>query len=151
MRGPFHEARESLTTVKREFTDASSLNAATMFIANLACEAAVATLWVEATGSDFQYQSYPRHKPGRWVEIFGIDCHYTPYTRRFLKTLDSYAPDKIRYETTQAFREHTKVSASGRGQEVVRGVERFIDETERLLFIPEVVNLLRTSPRRSGA
>lgn len=147
----FHEAREALSTVKREFTDASSLNAATMFTANLACEAAVAAVWHEATGSDFPYQAYPRHKPGRWVETLGISDYYTPDTRRFLERLDSYAPDKIRYETTQAFREHTKATASGRGQEVVLGVERFIDETEQLLSKPAAVNRLRNVARPSGA
>ena len=150
MKERFHEARQALATVKREFTDVSSLNAATMFTANLACEAAVAALWREATGSDFPYKTYPRHKPGRWVETLGISDHYTPDTRRFLEKLDSYAPDKIRYETTQAFREHTKASAIGRGQEVVLGVEGFIDETEQLSSKPEVVNRLRTVARPSG-
>jgi len=147
MKNPFHEAHEALATVRREFSQVASLNAVTMFAATHACETAVATLWREATGSDFPYQTYPRHKPGHWVETLAIKKYYSPDSQGFIQRLDSYAPDKVRYDTTQAFHEHTKPESSGRGEEVVAGVERFVQETEQLLGKPEVVNQLRASSK----
>lgn len=147
MSDPFHEAKEALATVKREFTQVGSLNAVTTFSASLACETAVAVLWREATSSDFPYQKFPRHKPGQWVGALGIKQYYTPETQRFIQKFDSYAPDKIRYDTTHAFREHIRPESSGRGKEIVVGVERFVGETEHLLSSSDVLNTLRASSK----
>jgi hypothetical protein len=121
-----------------------------MFTAVFACEVAIRSIWEQATETNFPYRAYPHHKPGLWVDKFGISSYYTSETRDFLKKFDSYAPEEIRYENTPAYRTHIRPNASSRGQVVVLGVERFIDETEQLSSIPEVVTLLRTSVRSSS-
>jgi hypothetical protein len=118
-----------------------------MFTASLACEAAIKGIWGQVTDSDFPYRN---HKPSRWVDIFGISSYYTPETRRFLEKFGSWASEQIRFESTQAYRDHIKPSARGRGQLVVLGVARFIDETEQLSSNPDVVSLLWTVAGPSG-
>jgi hypothetical protein len=130
---PLHEAKQSLATVKREYTAVSSLNAPTAFTATVACESAIASLCNKATGNDFPYQKFPRHKPGQWVTELGISSYYTPNSQRFLSKIDGYSLDKARYEGTAAFKQYTSPKAMSRGQELVSGVENLISETESLL------------------
>lgn len=144
MSDPFHEPKEGVATIKREFTAVSSLNAPTAFTATVACEGAVSILYKEATGKEFPYQNYPRHKPGQWVSSLGIKDYYSPETQKFLDKIDGYSLDKARYEGTPAFRQHTSEKSRARSQEIVKGTERFVEETESLLTNEEAVRRLKS-------
>jgi len=141
---PLHEAKESLATVKREYTAVSSLNASTAFTATVACESAIASLFKKATGDEFPYQRFPRHKPGHWAAKLGISSYYTSNSQEFLNKIDGYSLDKARYEGTTAFKQHTRLEAMSRGQELVSGIENLINETESLLFNEEALELIKS-------
>lgn len=143
MKDIFHEPKTIVTTLKREFTAVSSLNGATAFSATVACEEAVRVLYQESTGSEFPYQSYPKHKPGQWVELLGIQGCYSPGTQAFLKKLDGYSLDKARYSGTVPFKQHTSERATNRSRDIVSGTEQFVTETESLSQKPEVAALLK--------
>jgi hypothetical protein len=143
MTNSFREAKEALATAEREWTSVGSLNAAAAQAPLVACEAAVEGLWRAARGTSFPYQIYSRHKPGEWITRLGIQQCYSSDTQTFLKRLDSYALDKVRYEATSSFQQHTSASALERGKELITGTRRFIEETEMLSSDPSVLNTLR--------
>jgi hypothetical protein len=143
MKDIFHEPKTIVTTLKREFTAVSSLNVTTAFSATVACEEAVRILYQESTGSEFPYQSYPKHKPGHWVKSLGIQECYSPETEKFLEKLDGYSLDKARYSGTVPFKQHTSERAANRSRDIVSGTEQFVTETESLSKKPEVAALLK--------
>lgn len=145
MKDIFHEPKVTVATLKREFTAVSSLNTTTAFSATVACEETVRILYRESTGSEFPYQSYPRHKPGQWVTSLGVALHYSPETRAFLKALDGYSLDKARYPGTVPFEQYTSEGAANRSRDIVAGTERFITETEKLSQNPDVAAHLKSA------
>jgi len=143
MADPFHEPRVIAETLTREFTSVGSLNTAIAFNAVVACEGTVGALVKEATGKDFPYQSYPRHKPGQWITALGISGYYSTETLQFLNKVDGYSLDKARYENESAFRQYTSQSATDRSRVLVEGVPSLIAETEKLVKRPEVAAQLQ--------
>lgn len=147
MKDIFHEPKTTVATLKREFTAVSSLNVTTAFAATVACEETVRVLYRESTGSEFPYQSYPRHKPGQWVASLGIEGHYSSETQAFLKQLDGYSLDKARYPGTVPFEQYTSERAANRSRDIVAGTERFVTETEKLSQDQEVIMLLKSATK----
>lgn len=136
MADPFHEPRVISEALTREFTSVGSLNTATAFNAVVACEGTIGALVKEATGRNFPYQSYPRHKPGQWITELGVSSYYSPETLKFLNKVDGYCLDKARYENESAFQQY--ISANDRSRVLADGVPRLIAETEELVAKPEV-------------
>jgi len=54
----------------------------------------------------------------------------------------------VRYEETQAYKDHTKPAAANRGKVLLEGAERFIVETEQLAKNKEVRRTLKTFNER---
>lgn len=150
MSDPLHEAKQALATIKREYTSVSSLNGPTSFTATVACESAIASLCKQATGDEFPYQKFSRHKPGQWITELGVSSYYTSNSQKFLSKIDGYSLDKARYEGTPAFKQHTSPKAVGRGRELVSGVENLINETECLLFNKEALGLVKSMLKLKG-
>lgn len=143
MADPFHEPKVIFEALTREFTSVGSLNTAAAFDAVVACEGTVGALVKEATGKDFPYQSYPRHKPGHWITALGVSGYYSPEVLKFLNKVDGYSLDKARYENELAFRQYTSQGASDRSRVLIEGVPRLIEETENLIQSPEVAAQLQ--------
>ena len=133
MNDPFHEAKEAFNTGYKYYTSVGSLNAMAAYSMNQACENAVRALWIIATGEPFPYAKFkPLHKPAKYVEHFGLHPLYSTETRLFLSKLTGFALDDVRYEESQAFRNHTKEISGNRAKEIVVGTEKFLRETEKL-------------------
>lgn len=144
MTDPFHEAHEALNLAKREDTSVSSLSVMAAYAVNQACENAVRALWQLSTGSSFPHEEFrPFHKPAAYVRGLGIEVYYSPEMQAFLKKLEGFALDEARYEGTQAYKDHTKLSAQYRGKELIEGTERFIRETEELSKRQDVLAAIR--------
>ena len=141
---PFHEAREASQTVVREFTSVGSLNTTAAYAANQACEDSFRALWDIATGEPFPYGQFePQHKTSVWVRRAGIYSNYSPESQNFLDKLEGWALDQVRYVGTQAYVDHTKPTAAYRSREIVRGTQRFVEESEVLAQRPDVLEKLR--------
>ena len=144
MTDPFHEAKEALSVAKREHAAVSSLNVMAAYTTNQACENAVRTLCQIAIGSPLPHKEFkPFHKPAVYVRRIGIESEYSEKTQVFLGKLDGFALDDARYESTQAYKEHTKSSAQHRGKELIEGTERFLLETIELSKKEEVLSIIR--------
>lgn len=149
MSDPFHEAKEALRTAVREFTSVGSLNTTAAYAANQACENSFRALWGIATEDPFPYEQFqPHHKVSFWVQTAGLYSSYSPESQTFLDKLGGWALDEVRHVGTQAYIDHTKASATYRGREVVRGTQRFLEETEALAQKPEVLEILRFYQRK---
>ena len=144
MTDPFHEAKEALSVAKREYAAVSSLSVMAANAANQACENAVRTLCQIAIGSPLPHQDFkPYHKPAAYVLRIGIESEYSEKMQAFLGKLNGFALDDARYESTQAYKEHTKSSAQQRGKELIEGTERFLLETIDLSKKEEVLSIIR--------
>jgi hypothetical protein len=142
---PFHEAKEALQTVQREYTATNSINAATAYTVVHAAETAVRNLYTFATSANFPYGKFPHHVPERLVESLGLAQFYSPKMQTFLGKLTGYAPQDVRYESTRAFQDHTDPKSAGRGRVLVDGVTRFVEETERLAKHPAALQAIRSN------
>jgi hypothetical protein len=142
---PFHEAREALQTAVREFTSVDSLNTTATYATNQACENSFRVLWDIATGGPFPYEQFqPHHKVSVWAHTVGIYASYSPESQIFLDKLEGWALDQVRHIGTQAYIDHIKPTAAYRGREIIRGTQRFVEETEALARKPEVLEMLKS-------
>ncbi len=141
---PFHEAKEALQTVQREYTATNSINAATAYTVVHAAETAVRNLYTFATSANFPYDKFPHHVPERLVESLGLAPFYSPKMQTFLGKLTGYAPQDVRYESTRAFQDHTNPKSAGRGKELMDGVTRFVEESEILAKNPAALEAIRS-------
>lgn len=144
MKNPFHEAREALNVAKREFMAVNSLSVVAAYATNQACENSVRALWQVAIKEPFPHEYFkPFHKPASYVQQLGLEQYYSAPSKEFLAKLHGYALDDARYEGTQAYKDHTKPIAISRGQELIKGTERFIAETEQLATNEEVLRAIQ--------
>ena len=143
---PFHEAKESLQTVQREYTATGSINAATAYTVVHAAENAIRELYTVATSANFPYdhEQFRNHVPEKMVRNLGLGQYYSPQTQTFLGQLTGYAPQDIRFENTRAFKDHTNPKSAGRGKELLDGLTQFIEETEKLQKNPAVLQTIRS-------
>ena len=141
---PFHEAKEALQTVQREYSATNSINAATAYVVVHAAETAVRNLYTFATSGSFPYYKFTHHAPEQLVTSLGLAPFYSPKMQTFLGKLTGYAPQDVRYESTRAFQDHTDPKTAGRGKELVDGVTRFVEETETLAANPAVLQAIRS-------
>lgn len=148
-RSPFHEAWECLGTARREFTSVSSLNMAATYAVVAGCENAIRGLYEEATGEVFPHQAFKNeeHKPAALVRAVGAFAFYSPGTQQFLTKYEGANLADVRYEKTQAYRDHVKAKAAPRSEELVEGGEQFVRETEALAARPEVLDAVRAKRR----
>jgi hypothetical protein len=145
---PFHEAKIAIGTVERELTAVSTINIHVANIANQACESAVRGLYKSATGNDFPYHDFqPCHVVESVVTKLGVKAFYSPESQRFMGRLTGWAPQEARYESTQAYKNHTKPSTSNRGQELLSGVTKFVGETESLAKRSDVVSTVQSNAK----
>jgi hypothetical protein len=146
MKAPFREAREALNLVRREYTSVGSLNVMAANAANQACENSLRSLYEVATGQPFPYEEFkPFHKAELIADRLGIKEHYSKESQLFLQQLTGYALDDARFEGTQAYIDHTKASAQNRAKDILKGSERFVEESEQLSKNEEVLNVIRNS------
>lgn len=146
MNDPFHEPKVALETLRRELTAVNSLGAAIVPTALTACEQTMGVLCESATGRPFPYQRQTRHKPGQWITAMGVNSFYSQGTQRFLKALDGYALDRVRYPSNDAHRQYIS-APSGRANAIVDGVARFIEESETLISSPPFLVQLRSATK----
>jgi hypothetical protein len=140
----FHEANEALHTVKREFTQASSLNAVTAYVANQACENAFRGIWMTATSTDFPYEAFrPHHRPDIWARESGLYPFYSRTIQVFLDKMEGWVLNDVRHVGSQPYICHTSPNAAQRGKEIINGVAGFIDETRNLATKPDALSILR--------
>ena len=145
MKDPFHEAKEALNVAKRGFIEVNSLSVVAAYATNQACENSVRALWQIATGEPFPHKHFkPFHKPTSYVQRLGLETYYSASSKEFLDKLHGYALDEARYESTQAYKDHTKPTAAYRGQELIKGTERFIAETEQLATEEKILRTIRS-------
>ena len=129
---PFHETKENLQTVQREYTATNSINAATAYTIAHTAETAVRNFFTFATGANFPYGQFPHHVPEKIVAELGLLQFYSPEMKVFLAKMTGYALQDVRFENTQAFKHHTDVKAIGRGKYLVDGLTQFVEETVEL-------------------
>jgi hypothetical protein len=139
----FHEAKEALKSVVREYTEINSLTVGTAYNGQHACELAVRGLWHTAVGTPFPYAEASAHSPNRWVTELGIGGYYSPETQTFLDTLTGYGLHEARYAQGQAYIDHVKPTARGRAKHIVQGVRRMLEETEALAQRPGILEVVR--------
>ncbi len=84
------------------------------------------------------------YKVSVWGHTVGIYASYSPESQIFLDKLEGWALDQVRHVGTQAYTDHIKSTAAYRGREIVRGTERFLEETETLARKPEVLEMMRS-------
>jgi len=144
MKDPFHEAKVALNGAKRAFMEVNSLSVMDAYATNQACENSVRTIWQIATGEPFPHDQFkPFHRPASYIRRIGLEKYYSNRSKVFLAKLDGYALDEARYENTQAYKDHTKPTAGYRGSELIKGTERFIEETEQLATKEEVLQTIQ--------
>ncbi len=144
MNDPFHEAKVALAFAKLERVQVNSVSACSAYTINQACENTFRTLYQIATGEPFPHEAFkPFHKPASYVRRTGLVLRYSTDTREFIDKLNGYALDEVRYEETQAYKDHTKPTAANRGKVLIDGAERFIAETEQLAKKEEVRRMLK--------
>src|SRR5262245_10983046 len=119
---PFHEAKQALETVQREYTATNSINAVTAYTVVHAAETAVRNLYTVATSANFPYDKFPHHVPERLVASLGLAPFYSQKVNTFLGKLTGYALQDVRYEGTKALAIHMDPQSAGRGKELVDGV-----------------------------
>jgi len=139
---PFHEAKQALKSVVREYTEINSLTVGTAYIGQHACELAVRGLWHIAVGTPFPYADASAHSPNRWVTDLGVRGYYSPETQTFLYTLTGYGLHEARYGQGQAYVDHVKPTAQGRAKIIVEGVSRMLLETEALAQRPDILEVI---------
>ena len=145
MNDPFHEAKVALADAKFGWVQANSVSACSAYTINHACESAFRALYQISTGDPFPHESFkPSHKPASYVQQTGLILHYSTETRGFISKLSGYALDRVRYEGTQAYKDHTKPTAANRGPILIEGTGRFIAETEQLAKNKEVRRKIKT-------
>ena len=144
MHDPFHEAKTALAPAKLEWMQVSSVSACSAYAINHACETSFRTLCQISTGESFPHGAFnPFHKPASYVQRTGLVLRYSTTTREFIDKLNGSALDEVRYEGTQAYKDHTKPAAVNRGKVLIEGAERFIAETEQLAKKEEVRRMLK--------
>ena len=144
MHDPFHEAKVALAFAKLERVQVNSVSACSAYTINHACENAFRTLYQISTEEPFPREAFkPFHKPASYVQRTGLVLRYSTDTRQFVDKLNGYALDEVRYEGTQAYKDHTKPAAANRGKVLIDGAERFIAETEQLAKKEEVRRMLK--------
>ncbi|MEN8166025.1 MAG: hypothetical protein ABFR65_00935 [Pseudomonadota bacterium] len=145
MKDYFHEARTALKTAEIEFREVSSLSSMGSYATNQACENAVRGIWKKATGNEFPHEQFkPFHKPAIYLKQMGLFSYYSSDAQQFLEKQVGYALDEVRYESTQAFRDHTKPKNIERGKTLIAGTLLIIDETEKLSDNQVVIELIRS-------
>lgn len=141
---PFHEAKQTLESARREYSSVSSLTAASAFLPVHACDQALRALYSMATDEPFPHSRFkPFHQPFSLAKDLGLTLYYCSRTQTFLKKLQGYAQDEARYEGTQAFKGYTGAKSAGRAKELLDGAERFITETQSLAGLPMALNTIR--------
>ena len=141
---PFRESRQGHDSLRRLYTDCSSLNAHTIGIAPRACDSALRTLYTIATGEPFPHEHfYPWHDPLGLARKLGIADRYSARTQAFAGRMQGWALPEVEYGG-QPFQNHTSPKAKDRAGEVVNGVGRFIDETAAFQNDDEVLTIIRT-------
>ena len=147
---PFHEAWEWIGTAKREYTSISSLNVAGTYAVVAGCETAIRNLYEVATDEPFPYEVFKseEHNPAALVRAVGTFEFYTPTMRQFLLKYEGANLAEVRYERTQAYRDHRKPKAAGRAKELVAGGEQSVRETEAPAARPDVLQAVRAHRRK---
>ena len=136
---PFREPRQGAMTLRREYTDCSSLNMHTVPIAPRTCEHALRVAYTLSTSEVFPHPEFkPYHDPAGLASKMGVLTFYTPKTQAFLNRMQGWALADVEYGG-QPFVQYTKPGTSNRAGEIVNGVERFLDETEALVKEPTFV------------
>ena len=149
MQDLFHEAKEALELAKREYTSVGSLSTIAAYSTNQACENSVRAIWKFATGNQFPHKDFkPFHKPTNYIKQIGLYSCYSNKTQNFLEKLTGYALDDARYDNTQAYITHTNPKNKNRGQELIEGTSRFINETEHLMGNTKAVEAIRNYERK---
>ena len=109
MSDPFHEAKVALADAKLGWVQANSVSASSAYTINHACENAFRALYQVSTGEPFPHEAFkPFHKPASYMQRTGLVLHYSTDTRAFIDKLNGSALDEVRYEGTQAYKDHTK-------------------------------------------
>ena len=149
MRDPFHEAKVALEFAKLGWVQANSVSACSAYVISQACEDSFRTLYQISTEKPFPHKEFkPFHKPASYIRQTGLVLHYSVNTRKFLDKLTGYALDKVRYESTQAYKDHTSPAAANRGRILIEGAERFIAETEQLAEDEEARRTIRNFDKK---
>jgi hypothetical protein len=140
-----HEAKITMETVRRDYTSVGTLTAPMASAALTACEQAVCGLYRAATGSDFPYQHFPRHKPGIWVNSLSLFPHLSPDVQKFVSRIDGFSLDKLRFESEAAFQQYTSPSATKRGAEIVAGTIRLVEDASALVSNAAALSAIRAA------
>jgi hypothetical protein len=134
-----------MATVHRDFTSVGTLTAPMATAALTACEQAVCGLYRAATGSDFPYQKFARHKPGTWVNSLGLVSHFSHDSQQFISRVDGFSLDKLRFESEPAFQQYTSPKSTGRGAEIVAGTIRFVEDATALAANSAALSAIRSA------
>ena len=148
MKDPFHEAKVALLFSAEWNYAVNSVCATAAYSINQSCENSVRALYETATGNDFPHEKIkPSHKPASWLQQAGVIFFYSTESRKFLDKITGYDLDEVRYEGTQAYKDHIKPTAANRGKVLIEGTKRFIEETEQLTKNEDVMRKIRDFDR----
>jgi hypothetical protein len=151
MKDYFHEARTALKIAEIEYTAVSSLSAMGAYATNQACENAVRGIWEKATGNEFPHEQFkPFHKPATYLKRIGLFSYYSPDAQQFLEKQVGCALDEVRYDNSQAYRDHTKLKNKERGNMLIAGTLLIIEETEKLSESKLALEIIRNYENKVG-
>jgi hypothetical protein len=144
MKDYFHDARIALNVAQVEYWTVNSLSAVGAYSTNHACETAVRGIWEKATGEIFPDDYFkPYHKPVVYIKRMGLWPYYSSQTQAFMEKQHGMALDEVRYENTQAYRDHTNPKSGMRGKELIAGTLAVLEETEKLSHNGAVLECIR--------
>lgn len=144
MKDYFHEAHVAMNVAQLEYATTNSLSALGAHSTNHICETAVREIWEKATGDIFPHDYFqPYHKPVVYIKRVGLWPYYSPQTQGFMEKQHGMALDEVRYENTQAYRDHTNPKSGMRGKELIAGTLAVLEETERLSQNGAVLECIR--------
>lgn len=148
MTDPFHEAKQALRSAEIEFTTTGSLSLYAAGGPVHACELALRELYSLATGTQFPHDRFkPHHQPERLAESLGIKGFFSKDSQRFLNQLVGHALQDARYEGSQAFIDYTTRTSSGFAADLIRGSNRFLQETQVLASDQSVLDEIKNNAR----
>jgi len=144
MKDYFQESKAALRNAQIEYSSVNSLSAMGAYSTNQACENAIRAIWEKATGNIFPHNKFkPFHKPKKYLERMGLWQYYSPEAQSFLEKQQGAALDEVRYDNTQAYRDHTKPKNINRGEELIAGTLLVIEETEKLSENTKLLECIR--------
>ena len=150
MKDYFHEAHVAMNLAQLEYATTNSLSALGAHSTNHICEIAVREIWEKATGDIFPHDYFkPFHKPVVYIKRMGLWPYYSPQTQGFMGKQHGMALDEVRYENTQAYRDHTNPKSRMRGKELIAGTLAVLEETEKFATMAPSLNAFVSTQARS--